>query len=77
MSDHPAPAPLPAYFRPEQAPGLFSFSGEFAYRRLAEGQFRGFKAGRATLIETASVLEYLARRPLRLTRKAPAQQVAA
>lgn len=77
MSELSAPPQLPAYFRPEQSPSLFSFSGEFAYRRLAEGEFRGFKAGRATLIETASVLEYLSRRPIRLTRKGAARAVAA
>jgi hypothetical protein len=74
----PSPLPaLPAYFRPDKSEPLFGFSGEFAYRRLAEGHFRGFKAGRATLIETASVLEYLAKRPLRLTRKGSARAVAA
>ncbi|WP_198374050.1 hypothetical protein [Neoroseomonas rubea] len=71
---HPALAPLPRYVKPSQFPATFNLSDEFAYRRLAAGDFRGVKAGRATLIETASVLDYLARNPLRLSRKAPVQK---
>lgn len=67
----------PLYIKPSQFPALFNLSDEFAYRRLAEGEIRGVKAGRATLIETASVLEYLARNPLCLTRKPPKPRAAA
>lgn len=69
---------LPAYFKPSRSEELFGFSDEFTYQRLADGSFRGFKAERATLVETASVLEYLQRNPLRLSRKPrPRRQEAA
>lgn len=65
----PAVQPLPAYFKPSQSAALFGWSDEFTYQRLAAGDFRAFKAERATMVETASVLEYLRQRPLKLSRK--------
>jgi predicted DNA-binding transcriptional regulator AlpA len=72
-----APQQLPPYLRFKPFTQLFGLSDEWLFRHIAMGDIRAVKAGRATLIETASVLEYLQRRPVRLTRKGAARAVAA
>jgi hypothetical protein len=73
----PAMPQLPPYLRVKTFTEMFGLSDQWALRKVAAGEIKALKAGRATLIETASVIAYLERHPARLTRKGAARAVAA
>lgn len=66
----PPPPKLPAYVPLPQVPTVFGLSKSATYRAVAQGQIVMRKLGRSSLVESRSVLEFLANLPAAQVRTA-------